>query len=152
MNTLTKTTITAVIAAISLFLQDLAPPVFLLVCAMIIDYITGLMAAPHRADPVSSERGMAGIKKKAGMLLLVLVGLILDVLVLHIRESFHLDCVWPFAVSAMVAVWLTANELISILENVRDMGVPLPPFLLSLIKNIQGKTEKSTPGKTDQDV
>ena len=41
----------------------------------------------------------------------------------------------------LAAVWLIANEVISILENIRDIGTPLPPFLMTIAGNIKGKAE-----------
>ena len=38
---------------------------------------------------------------------------------------------------------LLANEIISILENISDIGTPLPPFLLKLVEYMREKTEIS---------
>ena len=43
----------------------------------------------------------------------------------------------------LVTVWLIFNECISILENVAQIGAPLPPFLVKLI----GKLKKTTEDK-----
>ena len=50
----------------------------------------------------------------------------------------------------MVAIWLICNEIISILENISDIGVNLPPFLKPLIKNIQEQVEDKTEIKGDK--
>ena len=39
----------------------------------------------------------------------------------------------------MVAMWLIINELISILENLSRIGIPLPEKLLELIKRLKNK-------------
>ena len=39
--------------------------------------------------------------------------------------------------------WLLANELISILENISDIGTPLPPFLTKLVELVREKTEEA---------
>lgn len=70
------------------------------------------------------------------------VGLILDCLIFYVRESFGLAFPWSFVVAAVIAVWLTVNEIISILENIRDIGVTLLSWLLPLVKNLKGKVEK----------
>ena len=41
-----------------------------------------------------------------------------------------------------MAVWLGFNEVISILENLGDMGVPMPPFLMKIVQMLKGKVEK----------
>ena len=33
----------------------------------------------------------------------------------------------------IVAVWLIINELISILENLSELGTPIPPFLVKIV-------------------
>ena len=40
-----------------------------------------------------------------------------------------------------VTIWLGINELISILENLGSIGVPLPKFLLKIIKKLKTTTE-----------
>lgn len=34
------------------------------------------------------------------------------------------------------------NEIISILENIKDIGAPVPPFLLPLLKNLKSQVEE----------
>ena len=48
-----------------------------------------------------------------------------------------------FVVAIIVAVWLMCNEIISILENMIDIGVKLPPFLMRLAERIKGEVEKA---------
>lgn len=38
-------------------------------------------------------------------------------------------------------MWLVVNEIISILENMLDIGVRMPPFLLPVIKYIRKQVE-----------
>ena len=47
-----------------------------------------------------------------------------------------------FAVGLLVTFWLIVNELISILENVSEIGVPLPAFLQKLISRLKVNIEK----------
>ena len=48
----------------------------------------------------------------------------------------------------LVTVWLIFNECISILENVAEIGAPMPPFLVKLI----GKLKKTTEDKGEDMV
>lgn len=43
--------------------------------------------------------------------------------------------------ACVVAVWIVCNELISILENLIDVGISIPAFLIPLVKNIKSYTE-----------
>jgi len=75
------------------------------------------------------------------MWLLIIVGALLDMLLTN--TGFNIGIVLPFdfLISVIVAVWLICNEIISILENVVDIGVELPPFLAPLVKNIKKQVE-----------
>lgn len=144
-GTVAKITFTGLLAVLSVWLEVLAVPVILLVLSMILDYVTGLMAASHRGKTITSYRSVNGIAKKICLLLLVAVGLILDGLIFYVRESFGLAFPWSFVIAAVIAVWLTVNEIISILENVQDIGVNIPSWLLPLVKNLKGKVESIAP-------
>lgn len=142
---------TAVLSALMSWLGILAVPVFLLVGCNVIDYITGLLAAPYRTQTVSSYKGIRGIIKKVCMWLLVLVGAGMDILINYAAECTGLQVALPFIVAVVVAVWLTLNEIISILENIIDIGVPLPPFLLPIVKHIkQAVEDKATVNEEDE--
>lgn len=148
--TATKITFAGIMAILCVHLEALAFPAIILVAVMFIDYATGLMAASHRGQQISSYRSVEGIAKKVCLLLLVAVGLILDMLIVYVRELFGFDFPWSFVLSALIAVWLTANEIISVLENIRDIGVHIPPWLIPLVKNIKSKAEDIPPKFDEQ--
>lgn len=119
----------------------LAIPVLLLVSCNIIDYVTGIMAAKYREQNVDSYKGIRGIAKKVCMWLLVVVGAIVDQLLKYASATVGITIPFTFLVACVVAVWLICNELISILENISDIGVNLPPFLDGIIKNLKHQVE-----------
>lgn len=99
----------------------------LLVC-MGIDYISGLVVAGvFRSSPKSigggleSRAGWLGLCRKVATMSLVLIGHMVDVL---LGAAFVRDA---------VTIAFAANELISIVENVALMGVPIPKVLLRAI-------------------
>ena len=47
-----------------------------------------------------------------------------------------------FLVACIVAIWLICNEIISILENINDIGVTLPPFLQPIVRTLKTQVEK----------
>lgn len=131
-------------SAIFSWLGVLAVPVFLLVGCNLIDYITGLLAAKYRDEAVSSYKGIRGIIKKVCMWLLIGVGWMMDTLLKYTVTTVGLTIELPFIVATVVAVWLICNELISILENMIDIGVDIPPFLMPLVKRIKNQVEEKT--------
>lgn len=137
-----KALFTAVTSVLSSLLGVLYIPVLLMVACNVIDYITGLMAAPSRADGgISSYKSMRGILKKVTMWLLVVVGAIIDQLLKYASATLGLMLPFTFLIACVVAIWIICNELISILENIIDIGVSIPAFLMPLVKNIKSQTE-----------
>ena len=136
-----KTAIIMAMSALMSWLGILAVPVFLMVGCNVIDYITGLLAVPYRTETVSSYKGIRGIIKKVCQWLLVLVGAWIDILINYAIECAGIEFTLPFVVATIVAVWLVVNEIISILENMLDIGVHMPPFLLPIVKYIRKQVE-----------
>lgn len=134
--------VTIAVSAVMDFLGILAIPVFLMVGCNIIDYITGLMASRYRDEQVSSYKGIRGIIKKVSMWLLVVVGAMVDELIRYATQTMGLDMRIPFIVATLVAVWIVVNEIISILENLVDIGIDLPPFLMPIVKRIKKEVEE----------
>ncbi len=134
----------AIGSVLSSLLGVLYIPVMLMVCCNVIDYITGLMAVKYRKDnTISSYKSIKGIAKKVSMWLLVIVGAVVDELIRYAGGTVGISIPFTFLIACVVAVWIVCNELISILENIKDIGVNIPGFLLPIIKNIKSQTEEA---------
>lgn len=144
-----KAVLTMVFAFISAIFGVLAIPVMLLVGCNVLDYITGLMASKYRAQDINSYKSIRGIFKKVSMWLLVMVGAIIDEMLLYTSTSIGWKSPVTFLIACVVALWLICNEIISILENIQDMGVKIPTFLQPLIKHIRSQVEEQV--KVDND-
>lgn len=140
-----KAAVSLLLGTLSAWLGVLAVPVYVLVLCNVIDYATGIAAAWKRGEKVNSHTGIRGITKKVCMWLLVAVGGILDWLLLYTGESLGLEIHLPMLAASLTAVWLICNEVLSILENMKDIGVPLPGFLGKLVSMVQGKLPDSQP-------
>lgn len=137
----------AFVAAFSMifgWLGILAVPVLILAGLNFTDYITGILASKRRNELVTSDKGLWGIVKKIGMWILVGLGWAMDVLINYASQYVGLSIKLPFVVATIVAVWLICNEIISIMENLLDIGVAMPPFLMPLAKMIKGQVEDKT--------
>ncbi len=144
-----KAVFTMVFAFVSAIFGVLAIPVMLLVACNVIDYITGLMASKYRAQDINSYKSIRGIFKKVSMWLLVMVGAIIDEMLLYTSTSIGWKSPVTFLIACVVALWLICNEIISILENIQDMGVRIPAFLQPLVKHIRSQVEEQV--KVDND-
>lgn len=137
-----KIFIVAGFGAITSMLGILAIPVYILVSANIIDYFTGLFASKSRGQSISSYAGIKGVIKKVCMWLLIIVGILLDQLILYSTATLGITLPFTFLVACIVAIWLCANEIISILENISDiLGEDMPSFLMPLVKNIRKQVQ-----------
>lgn len=131
------------LGVLSSLLGVLALPVLMVVACNIIDYATGLMASPYRSQDINSYKSIRGIWKKVCMWLLIVVGAIIDQTLLYASDMIGIAMPFTFLVACIVALWIICNEIISILENVKDMGVNIPGFLEPLVKNIKSQVEEA---------
>ena len=134
-------------ALLASWLGILYVPMLILIACNIIDYITGLCAAKYRSEAISSYKSFRGIAKKICMWLLVAIGAMLDWLLSYAVGTAGISIGLNFVVASVAAVWLIANEIISILENIPDICTPLPPFLMKIAENVK----KSAENKGDDD-
>lgn len=133
--------VAAALGVLSSYLVQLVIPLAVLVVAMLVDYGTG-MAKAWNAGELCSRIGIRGILKKLGYLVIVLAAMGVDYLMRYGMAQVGIHIQVEFLLAAIATVWLIINELISILENVAALGVPVPGFLLKLIKKLKTVTEK----------
>lgn len=99
---------------------------------MVLDYITGIVnagvfkkSAKTKSGSLSSKAGLKGICKKVGMLIVISISYRVD-------NLLSLDSI----LLTIVEITLISNEAISILENLKAMGVPIPRKLSDAIESM----------------
>ena len=105
------------------------------ICAMILDYITGSMAAAKEGE-WSSKRAREGVWHKGGMIVVVMVAAGADMLISLVLTNLpvlDLPIQYPGLVCPVVLVWYIVTELGSMAENAAVMGAPVPGWLLKLL-------------------
>ncbi len=130
MNNAVKSILAAVCAVFGFIFGDLNGLMIALVALIILDYISGVIAAVVEKK-LSSEVGAKGIAKKIFMLLIVAVANIVDINVIgegHVLKS-------------VTVVFYIANECISLIENAGRLGVPVPKKLLDVLEQLKSKEE-----------
>lgn len=130
----------AILAGCAAYLRELIAPVIILAVVMLSDYITGLARA-WVTRQLSSRIGVLGIIKKVGYLFVVGVAIVIDFVIQYAAGKAGLDFGSVYFFGLLVTIWLILNECISILENLADIGVPLPAFLVRLVKRLKKTTE-----------
>lgn len=139
-QTTIQAVITAALAALTYYFSILAVPIIVLMTVMVIDYITGMVSAWHNAE-LSSKKGVFGIIKKLCYLALVCVGMGVDWLIYSGMTQVGITMNYTVFLGILVAIWLIINELISILENLNRIGVPLPKFITVIVKKLKNTVE-----------
>lgn len=130
---------------LSIYFKKLLAPLIIMLIAMAIDYTTGLIKA-YMQKELSSKKGMIGIFKKFAYILVVVVGIIADYLCKLFIAEFDINFTFTIPIALLLAIWLTINELISILENLNAINVPMPKFLQTLISKLKNTVEENTNG------
>lgn len=107
-----------------------------LVIFMLIDYITGILVAAvfkksNKTEDgcLESKAGWKGLIRKFSTLLIVVISIRLDII---FNTTIISNC---------VVFTFLANELLSLLENVGLMGIPLPSVLTEVISVLNKKGE-----------
>lgn len=131
--------ITLIAAGVAAYFNIIAIPIIVLTVAMLVDYITGMAAAYVNAE-LSSRRGIKGIFKKLGYYSLVCVGVTLDYILCSGLAQIGIEGN-KILFGLIVTVWLIINELISILENLSRLDVPIPKFLKSVVERLKNNVD-----------
>lgn len=135
-----KILLSTAIAGLAAYFHVLAVPLIILLTVMLIDYLTGMTRA-WMTKSFSSRIGIKGIVKKILYLALVAVGMVVDYLITGVLQKAGVTVTVTGVIGLIVTIWLIINELISILENLAQAGVPVPEFLVKLIKKLKVSTE-----------
>lgn len=135
-----KFVLTAALGVFSAYLQALIIPMGILILVMIVDYISGMIKA-STTKTLNSRIGLAGILKKLCYLFIVAGAMVVDYIIKSTLFSAGVVLPESFTVALLVIFWLIINELISILENVAIIGVPMPDWLVKLVKKLRVVSE-----------
>lgn len=106
------------------------------VICMVVDYITGSLAAAKQGE-WSSAQAREGIWHKAGMIVVVIVAAGADLLIALVLVNIpavQLPFTYSGLICPIVLVWYGVTELGSITENAVAMGAPVPGWLTKLLQ------------------
>ncbi len=138
-----QATISVVLGALASYFNVLLIPVLVLVTVMVIDYATGMTSA-YKNGQIESKVGLLGILKKVSYLVLVAVGGVVDYLICSGLATAGFDFGVTYCCGLIVCVWLIINELISILENLSELGTPIPKFLVNIVHRLKDSVDDDT--------
>lgn len=100
-----------------------------LLIVMVVDYLTGIASAIYNKE-LSSKIGFKGILKKFSYLCVVALSVVID----NLTGKSGL-------IRTLVIYFFVANDGLSIIENMAEMGVKLPQKLIDSLEQIKKKGE-----------
>ena len=101
----------------------------ILLTFVVADYVTGVTAAAKEGR-LNSEVGAWGIVRKVGIFAIVALAHLVDT-ALGDAHLFRDASIFFFL----------ANELLSVIENLGRVGVPIPPVIQRAVEVLRGKSE-----------
>ena len=116
----------AIAGGIEYVLGGLDSLIYALAVFVILDYISGVLMAIQQKK-LSSKIGFSGIAKKTMIFVLVALGSTLDQYIFGSGQTIR----------TMIIIFYLTNEGISILENVTEMGLPIPEKLKNILLNLK---------------
>ena len=128
MDNIFKNIMAGICTVLSFLFGDMEGMMIALIALIILDYISGVIAAAVEKR-LSSEVGAKGIAKKIFMLLIVALANIVDINVIgdgHVLKT-------------VTVVFYICNECISLIENAGRIGVPVPKKLLDVLEQLRDK-------------
>ena len=137
-----KIAFSAMVASVSVYLGEMIIPIIILAVAMIADYISGVAAAWFTGT-LNSKTGKHGAVKKVCYMFLVVAAGIIDWVIASGIAAVGIETGLNYYFGIMVTVWLILNELLSILENCVEIGIPVPAFIKPVADRLKGNLESS---------
>lgn len=141
----------AACGAVAAFLTGVPVIMWVLIAMMSLDYVTGLatgfagVSSKTEAGHLSSRAAFAGLMRKAGILGVVLLAVLLDWAVAsNAGVQFS-------AVTGATCLWFIASEGASVLENAAELGVPIPAVLRRALEILRKSGGEDDGGEQDGD-
>lgn len=104
----------------------------ILIIFMVLDYLTGVIYA-YTVKSLNSEVGFKGLIKKCMILVVLIIGVMLD--------RMLGNGTWVFR--TLVCYFYIANEGVSLLENISNLGVPIPNKIRNALEQLNKDDEES---------
>lgn len=115
--------------------------IIICVCvAIIMDFITGIVAALATGEKISSETGYRGFWKKVALILALAFGIFLDAFIPIMLGVVSLELPFTMPIGTIVGCYIVINEAISIVENINQAAPNTLPRWIKKILQGAGKT------------
>lgn len=115
--------------------------IIICVCVVIVmDFVSGIVAALASGEKISSEVGYRGFWKKVALILALSFGIFLDAFIPIMLGVITLEIPFTMPIGTIVGCYIVINEAISIIENINQAApTALPRWIKKLLEGA-GKT------------
>lgn len=108
----------------------------LLVTLVVIDYITGVASAWVNKE-LNSHKGRQGILSKICIFLVIGISVIID----DVLIANEIIILGQGALRTSFILFYVSNELISVVENLTKLGVPMPDKIKEVLEQLKNKAK-----------
>ena len=109
---------------------------------LLLDYITGILAAANHGE-LSSGAATRGLYKKSGFIIMIALGFALDTAISAlVLRGFALTMPFNLPFGLIMCAWVIFAEAISVTENLHRLGVYIPTKILKFLKISKEKWEE----------
>ncbi len=123
-----------------------SPLMVILILFAMVDYITGMISA-NLNEGWSSKEAYRGVIKKFSYFFMVMLAFGFDFAIDELTRKFGFNLSFPAVFGVLTVCWLISTDGISILENLVEIGLPVPNFLINGLKVFRDKVEERSSEK-----
>ena len=138
----TKILLFTFISIIVSYYNNISLPILLLVISCILDITTGILKSLYIKNKFTFNKLVWGLIKKTCMLILIFIGISLDIIISYTVENFNIEFTTNNLFGGLIGIWLVLDEQLSILRNLVVLEIPMPNFLISVIKKLKNTIDK----------
>lgn len=132
---------TSLLTGLAASFWSLYGAIIICVCvAIVMDFVSGIVAALASGEKISSEVGYRGFWKKVALILALAFGIFLDAFIPIMLGVVTLELPFTMPIGTIVGCYIVINEAISIIENINQAAPTALPKWVKKILEGAGKT------------
>ena len=122
-------------------------------CAVVFDWITGIIGEKAVGHPITSKKGTIGFWKKMALFAGLFFGFFLDYFIPYALQRINIDIPIKEAIFGMIiGCYIVINECISICENIYKANPSiLPRWVVTMLKLAKEQIDNKESG-TDENI
>lgn len=126
------------------------PVIICVICAIVLDIVTGLIKAKAIKEPINSDTATRGFWRKMALFAALAFGIFLDAFIPVLLGIISLELPFAMPIGTVVGCYIVLNECISIFENINKAApTALPRWIKKLLEG--GKNTINNGGDEKKD-